>query len=94
MAERFQISCIIKDDKLNPYERILFVGGSGAAGRWKISQKQAISDIETGAKSFFVKVNNVEADVIVSTSRFGNKYIKTKADGDEPNNLLSLPQCL
>jgi hypothetical protein len=31
--------------------------------------------------------------VIVATSRFGNKYLKTTADGDQPNNLLSLPTC-
>jgi len=26
-------------------------------------------------------------------SRFGNKYLKTVADGEQPNNLLSLPEC-
>lgn len=31
--------------------------------------------------------------VIVTTSRFGNNYLKTQADGDEPNNLLSPPEC-
>ena len=30
---------------------------------------------------------------VVAVSRFGNKYIKTEADGDQPNNLLSLPEC-
>jgi hypothetical protein len=25
--------------------------------------------------------------------RRGNKYIKTQNDGDQPNNLLSLPEC-
>lgn len=31
--------------------------------------------------------------VIVAVSRFGNKYLKTEADGEHPNNLLSLPEC-
>ena len=31
--------------------------------------------------------------VIVAISQHGNKYIKTKPDGDQPNNLLSLPEC-
>ncbi|MGO7416641.1 DUF3892 domain-containing protein [Rhizobium ruizarguesonis] len=26
-------------------------------------------------------------------SAAGNKYLKTTADGDQPNNLLSLPEC-
>jgi hypothetical protein len=31
--------------------------------------------------------------VIVAVSRYGNKYPKTEIDGDDPNNLLSLPEC-
>lgn len=37
--------------------------------------------------------NGRAVDIIVAVSRFGNKYIKTEADGDQPNNLLSLPEC-
>ena len=33
-------------------------------------------------------------DVIVAISRFGNKYLKTEADGEQPNNLLSLYECV
>ena len=33
-------------------------------------------------------------DVVVAVSRFGNKYLKTVADGDQPNNLLSLYECV
>jgi hypothetical protein len=31
--------------------------------------------------------------VIVAVSQWGNKYIKTTADGVHPNNLLALPEC-
>jgi Protein of unknown function (DUF3892) len=31
-------------------------------------------------------------EVIVALSRYGNKYLKTVADGDAPNNLLALPE--
>lgn len=37
--------------------------------------------------------NGQTAIVVVAVSRFGNKYIKTEADGEQPNNLLSLPEC-
>ena len=32
--------------------------------------------------------------VTVAISRYGHKYLKTLADGEEPNNLLSLPSAL
>jgi hypothetical protein len=34
------------------------------------------------------------ADVIVAISRYGHKYLKTVADGEQPNNLLSLYECV
>jgi hypothetical protein len=61
--------------------------------RWKVTQESAIEGIESGKWKFYVSVNDKYVGVIVSTSTLGNKYLKTQNDGEQPNNLLSLPEC-
>jgi hypothetical protein len=88
-----QISCINKSDRFNPHERITHVGGV-AATRWKLTQQEAINYIESGEWKFWVQPPGSDSVwVVVVTSRFGHKYLKTTADGEQPNNLLSLPEC-
>ncbi len=90
MAQWAQITRITKTDRFNPHERITHVGGA----KWRLTQKEAIALIDANQWRFYVAQGGQSVDVIVETSRYGHRYLKTKADGEQPDNLLSLPQCL
>lgn len=88
---QYQVVCVTKRGGLtNSYERITHLGLLG--GTTPYTQEQIISWIESGTHSFYVASNPRAAWVIVA-NRNGRKYLKTQADGEEPNNLLSLPEC-
>jgi hypothetical protein len=94
MASRVEIRCINKTDRYNPHERIRNVGGvNGDGARWKITEEEAIAGIENDTWSFYVSRGGHTVDVIVARSPYGHKYLKTVADGQQPDNLLSLPEC-
>ena len=95
MAQVVQIKCINKTETQNPHERIRGVGGTNADGtQWKLSEDKAIAAIEQGRYSFYVaRPVGERVSVVVARSAYGNKYLKTQADGEQPNNLLSLPEC-
>lgn len=94
MAFRHEIKCVNKTDRFNPHERITAIGGVSSGAPWKITQEHAIASIERGVNQFYVRAGDQDVDVVVGVSRFGNKYLKTTADGDQPNNLLSLYECV
>jgi hypothetical protein len=95
MPELHQVRCITKSDRYSPHERIRAIGGRNPDGNssWYLTQEQAIEGIESGRWAFFVDRGGAVVDVIVATSSRGNKYLKTAADGEQPNNLLSLCEC-
>ena len=93
MAQRLEIKCINKTDRYSAHERIRNIGGTNGDGsRWKMSVTAAIAAIENGTYAFYVNRGGTSVDVIVATNN-ATKYLKTKNDGLQPDNLLSLPEC-
>jgi len=92
MPENRQISCINKNNRSSAYDRIESVGGTHNGSKWKLSLADAIRGIENGTYTFYTSVGGHVRKVIIAT-RNGTKYLKTEADSDTPDNLLSLPEC-
>ena len=94
MDTRVEIQCINRSDRLDPHQRIINVGGMASERtHWKLSQRRAIELIESRRNSFFVTRDGKAVDVVVAVSAYGNRYLKTVADREQPDNLLSLPEC-
>jgi hypothetical protein len=88
-----RITCIDKDDRYSPHERIQSVGGLNRDGtRWRVTLEEAIDGIEAGRYRFHVQVGARTVNVLV-VEHEGRKYLKTEADGYVPDNLFSLPGC-
>ena len=92
MTDKAYISCINKDPRYDEYNRITHVGGVGDK-RWKITTDSAIDHIESGAWEFETKPPFGHGQKVIVAQRLGRKYLKTVADYDTPDNLLSLPEC-
>lgn len=93
MAQHLRIRCV-KTDRTGAHERIHSVGGvKPDGGHWKLTQDKAISDIEDGTCVFYIeRPVGHRIDVIVAVSAEG-KDLKTMADREQPDKLLSLPTC-
>lgn len=94
MATNVQIQCINKTDRMNPHERIKSIGGVNSDGsRWKLTLEEATQGVKSDKWRFWTVAGDKSVWVVIARSAQGNEYLKTEADGDQPNNLLSLPEC-
>ena len=94
MAQSVRIRCINKTNRMSAHERIHNIGGvNGDGSRWKMSESKAIQDIKNGTYAFYVEQPAGHRVNVIVATRLGVEYLKTVADGEQPDNLLSLPEC-
>lgn len=94
MAVDVRVDCVVKETSA-PLERIASLGGPNpnGVGRWRLSEAEAIAGIEAGKFSFYVERPAGHRVRVLIATRLGRKYLKTEADGERPDNLLSLQRC-
>ncbi len=85
------VTCINKQPRNNPYESITHVGGTGGGG-WRWTRQQVVDSINAKTNTFFTLVDGNRGDIGVVNGPNG-PYLRTHADGQWNDNLLSLPEC-
>lgn len=88
-----RITHVRKRNRPSPWERITAVDCTDGNRSYRLSQERVVDYINSREHEFVVVRDGRPVSVVVATSQFGNSYIKTEADGEQPNNLLSLPEC-
>lgn len=88
-----QVTCITKPHPQSPHEHITHLGNPATG--WKWTREQVIASIDAKINTFYVldPRTGKRSDVGVVRPQGGTPYVRTHADGDWNNNLLSLNQC-
>lgn len=90
-----QVTCITKPHPTSPHEHITHIGNPTSNPPWKWTREQVIESIDKGTNTFFVvdPSTGKRADIAVVREAGKVPFLRTHADGDWNNNLLSLRQC-
>jgi len=87
-----QVTCITKSHPQSSHEHITHLGNPPT---WKWRREDVIASIDAKTNTFFVidPFNGKRSNVAVVRPDRGAAYLRTHADGDWNDNLLSLNQC-
>src|ERR1700687_99213 len=88
-----QITCIRKPHPQSPHEHITQVGNPQAGCEWP--REQVLASIDAQENTFYVRDprTGLRSNVGVVRPAGRPAYLRTYADGDWNDNLLSLDQC-
>jgi Protein of unknown function (DUF3892) len=88
---RYRVTCTTKDEN---NERIIGLGCYAPGNVYlKFTEAEVIARIEGYSDSFYVERPDGHVADLMVAEREGRKYLKTVADGERPDNLLSQPHC-
>jgi len=87
-----QVTCITKPHPQSPHEHITHVGNPP---QWVWPREDVITSIEAKTNTFFVRdpYSGKRSEIGVVREPGKAPYLRTYADGNWNNNLLSLDQC-
>jgi len=89
----YRITAVSKLEGGAPQSRITAVGGLRPDGTaWRMSVADAAKAIRRGDRFYVEEPAGDPVDVEVGTTGAGVDYLRTVSDGEEPNNLLALPE--
>lgn len=88
-----QVTCIIKPHLESSHEHITHIGNRSANWIWE--RERVIESIDNKTNTFYVIDPNNGRKAYVGVVRSAGRlpYLRTHADGQWDNNLLSLNQC-
>jgi hypothetical protein len=88
-----RITCITKPHPQSPLEHITNVGGTRASGTsFYITREECARDIDNRREPYYVQVGR-DTVAVETYTMHGQRFIKTKPDQTQKDNLLSLPPC-
>lgn len=88
---RYRVTCTTK---LETHEYITHLGCHTTTNVYcYLSEAEVIRRIESRTDTFYDERPTGHVVEVIVAERDGKKYLKTEADGERPDNLLSLPDC-
>jgi hypothetical protein len=95
MRQSLRVDCVVRTDRVSPHHRIRAIGGSSRDGQpWRLSEDAAIIAIENERAVFYVqRPRGLRVDIVVGQG-LGTTYLKAERDGETPETLLLLPDCV
>jgi len=87
------VTCINKQPRNNPYQGITHLGGPGGGG-WRWTRQQVIASIKDKSNTFYTQDQYGNRAYIGVVDDPDGEYLRTHANGQWNDNLLSLDECI
>ncbi|PYT70776.1 MAG: DUF3892 domain-containing protein [Acidobacteria bacterium] len=95
VARCLRIQQVVKSNRPSAHGQIQAICGIKPDGsHWSLTQDETIAQVEDGISLFYLEsARGRRIDIIIAMDLHARKYLKTVADGEQPDELLYLPRC-